>query len=127
LLVLPEIFCNFVSILKASKTPYYSLRNRLSAALLLLLFLGSILVPAFHSHNSAAEQGIEQTVAVDNPCAVCDYIAHSHTEVFTSIPPLILSVPLPPTIELHNGVFARIYKFTLQGFSNKGPPASSLI
>jgi hypothetical protein len=102
--------------------------NRTIASLLLVLFICLQLMQIFHSHPSCkgadeGEQNEYQYTSFIAKCKICDYLTHSRHELFYITHPIVLSVPLPKAIELNGQVFARIYKFTLQGFSNKGPPS----
>jgi hypothetical protein len=110
---------------KRGKKIYAHLRQVISL-LLVLLFLSISLLPAFHHHPKAA--ATEQSDDADalhvkeNKCLICEYYAHHPgKEMYLSYPPAI-TIPLPKPIVLGMKVAARIYKFTLSGFSNKGPP-----
>lgn len=98
------------------------------SVLLLLLFLSIPVVQAFHHHDKATpsetsddQEGVSAAVS---KCKICEYAAHSQGKEWQVSYPPVLDVPLPKAIVLGIKVYARIYKFTLQGFSNKGPPSS---
>lgn len=100
--------------------------QQVMAYLLLLLSLSTPVAQAFHHHHYVPrdEQTEDQEYlrAAENKCSLCDYYAHNHgKEMYLSYPPVV-ETPLPPPVTLGTRVYARIYKFTLQGFSNKGPP-----
>lgn len=102
--------------------------HRLVSALLLLLFLCVHIVEILHAHDRSldceSEDNTEQHYSMsDQKCKICDYLAHTQQEPFCSSNSVVLSVPLPKAIELSGRIVARVYKFTLQGFSNKGPPS----
>jgi hypothetical protein len=102
--------------------------KRVIAILLLLLFCCLHLLQGFHSNSSCAdtgdgEQNEQQYMSSVEHCKICDYLAHMRHDLFYISHPIVLSVPLPKAIELNGQLFARIYKFTLQGFTNKGPPS----
>jgi len=103
---------------------------QLGALLLVVLFLSITIVQALHSHKSCSpiEQSVnssDETVSNSNPCQLCDYLTHEQGKpLFIAYgSALVLSVPEPIVFHLHN--FIGNYKFTLQGFTNKGPPALS--
>lgn len=110
---------------KRRKEIYTHLRQVVSL-LLVALFLSISLLPAFHHHQKitgTAQSDDQDALNVkENKCLICEYYAHSTgKEMYLSYPPM-LDVPLPKPIVLGMKVSARIYKFTLSGFSNKGPP-----
>ena len=99
---------------------------KLISGLLLLLFAYVHCFQAFHSHkeasvstNSAEEQQYQPST---EQCKICNYFAHCRHDALAVTYWLTLSIPLTKAVELNSSVYARIYKFTLQGFSNKGPP-----
>ncbi|WP_207423070.1 hypothetical protein [Desertivirga brevis] len=109
------------------KKKHITYLHRLVSAFLLLLFLCVHLVEVFHApHNStdcSTGDNTEQRYTVaDQNCKICDYLAHTRQGPFSVSTSIVLSIPLPKAIEVSGRVVARIYKFTLQGFSNKGPP-----
>ncbi|SEW44166.1 hypothetical protein [Chitinophaga arvensicola] len=105
--------------------------QQLLSVLLLLLFLSVPVVQAFHHHHKAATEQTtddqEDVSTTVNKCPLCEYADHSQGKVLhLSYPPIVV-VPLPEPVVLGIRVYARIYKFTLQGFSNKGPPSFAFI
>lgn len=101
--------------------------------LLVMLFLSISVAQIFHSHPKVAAlehthhddgSGQAQVDAADK-CLICDYLAHQQSKEFYISHPLVLTVPLPDAITLNNNVFVGNYKFSLQGFTNKGPPVIS--
>ncbi|MGN7205219.1 hypothetical protein ACTHQF_13180 [Pedobacter sp. SAFR-022] len=103
------------------------------AMLLVMLFLSISVAQIFHSHPKVAalehthqhEGNDQDQVAAADKCLICDYLAHQQSKEFYISHPLVLSVPLPDAITLNTNVFVGNYKFSLQGFTNKGPPAFS--
>lgn len=100
---------------------------RLLSASLVFLFVCIHLLQLLHNHytfpDSPSGQETEQQCASPAAlCKICDYTAHLRHESVDIPPLIILQITLPEAIELEGHVVARIYKFTLQGFSNKGPP-----
>ena len=108
------------------KTTHSSLVPKLISGLLLLLFAYAHCFQAFHSHKqipvSADSAEEQQYVSSDQQCKICNYLAHGRHDLVAVTYWLTLLVALPKAVELNSGIYARIYKFTLQGFSNKGPP-----
>lgn len=103
---------------------------QVGAFLLVMLFLSISVAQIFHSHPKVA--AMEQTHDHDNDqlsaadkCMICDYLAHQKSKEFYINHPVVLSVPLPDAITLNSNVFVGNYKFSLQGFTNKGPPTFS--
>ncbi|WP_207532429.1 hypothetical protein [Desertivirga arenae] len=104
--------------------------QRLVSAMLLLLFLCVHLLEVFHAHHQYALAGngdkTKQHFEVSiQKCKICDFLTRTRKEPFCVSNSIVLSAPLPKAIELSGPVVAGIYKFTLQGFSNKGPPSLS--
>ncbi|UYQ91191.1 hypothetical protein MKQ68_13935 [Chitinophaga horti] len=95
------------------------LYSMVGALLLLALLFSSNIIQVLHTHHPETT-----TVAdADEDCEVCAYCNnHAGKELLLTHPP-ILDTPLPAAIVLNGKTYARIYKFTLQGFSNKGPPS----
>jgi hypothetical protein len=100
---------------------------QLGSLLLVTLFLSISAIPALHTHKSSvqSEQSSESShekISEANPCPICNYLAHTQNKqlfiVYAAV--LVLAVSLPITFQPHS--FVGNYKFTLQGFTNKGPP-----
>jgi uncharacterized membrane protein YjgN (DUF898 family) len=106
---------------------------QVGAFLLVMLFLSISVAQIFHSHPKVTamehaqsqDQDQQDQVSAADKCMVCDYLAHQKSKEFYISHPLVLSVPLPDAITLNTNVFVGNYKFSLQGFTNKGPPAFS--
>jgi hypothetical protein len=64
----------------------------------------------------------DESVSQANPCQFCDYLAHIQGKqlFFVYAAVLVLAISLPISFQPHS--FVGNYKFTLQGFTNKGPP-----
>ncbi|MEJ7560012.1 MAG: hypothetical protein WKF66_16990 [Pedobacter sp.] len=104
--------------------------SQLGSLLLVTLFLSISVIQVLHSHkfNVQSEQSSnssDETVSEASPCPLCDYLTHNHSkELFIAYAAaLVLPVSDPITFQPHS--FVGNYKFTLQGFTNKGPPAFS--
>ncbi|WP_295121192.1 hypothetical protein [uncultured Chitinophaga sp.] len=113
--------------MKRAETIHTIFRRAGSLLLLVLLFSGTVIQAShFHHQVDVTEQcpGDDVMNNVDD-CFVCDhYTQQAGKELFYAHPP-VLDVPLPEPVQQNGRTYARIYKFTLQGFSNKGPPALS--
>ncbi|MCC8409813.1 hypothetical protein LJ707_12825 [Mucilaginibacter sp. UR6-1] len=104
--------------------------KKLSAIVSLLLafvFMAITAVQAFHRHNyqSLNDNNDDDTeyVYASEKCAVCDYIVHKQSHHAHLAYPPVIGIPVTKAVTLLSKTFAGNYKFTLQGFTNKGPPA----
>lgn len=93
----------------------------------LLVLLFSHAVQAFHhhckaSHNNTSDHKISFVKGNGNMhCDLCDQIVHQPSFDLAVVNPAISS--LIPEVPVHGGrYYIGFNKFTLQGFSNKGPP-----
>lgn len=102
--------------------------QRTGSLLLILLFLFVAAVPLFHHHehahgNEHINTSSEESIQLSDKCAVCDYCHHIEGQQILLYHPQLQIVLNTDAITLDNRVLVSNYKFTLQGFSNKGPPA----
>jgi len=100
---------------------------QLGVLLLVVLFLSISVIQAFHSHNKVVrtEQSTtdDDTLSDSDQCKLCDYFTQKQSkQLYLSYAPVLL-LPIPDPITFNTEVFVGNYKFTLQGFTNKGPPA----
>lgn len=100
------------------------------AQLLVVLMLSIPFTQLIHHHPGEsvayADQGSKTTISKTvSHCDLCDYLKHSHSKDFL-ISYTVLNVALPQPIKIRANVIAGNYTFTLQGFTNKGPPAQIL-
>lgn len=114
-------------VVKKQRTIWFNKFRSAGSLLLLLLFLSIPLISAFHYHHAVVEyekSGDDEHISsIVDSCKLCDYFAHKQgKELHLSCPPQLV-VPIPEPVTLNNPVIALNYKFTLQGFTNKGPPA----
>lgn len=96
------------------------------ACLLVMLFLTISVGQLFHSHKTAVkteQSGAEEGTYVIEKCHICEFYIHKHGKAFSLSYPPVLSVPVPELINHNTHHYIGNYKFTLQGFTNKGPPA----
>lgn len=131
MVVQPSIFIRHLPAMQSARKPIYKKCYQAGAFLLVLLFLCISVAQIFHSHAKVAaleqvaghdHDGQDQVAAAEE-CMICDYLAHQQSKEFYISHPLVLAVPLPDAITLNTNVFVGNYKFSLQGFTNKGPPA----
>jgi len=128
-----SIFIRHLRLMRRERTQILRIGYQAGAMLLVMLFLSISVAQIFHSHPKVAtlehlqqHDGNDQDqVASADKCLICDYLAHQQSKEFYISHPLVLSVPLPDAITLNTNVFVGNYKFSLQGFTNKGPPALS--
>lgn len=93
--------------------------------LLLALFISSLQLIHSHADRKISQYAEEEhTTTIDDQCHVCDFLVHLKTDEQHFIYPVLPSPPLPQAIVYGNPVCAGNYEFTLQGFTNKGPPRS---
>lgn len=99
--------------------------RKITALLLVLLMLSIAFVTYFHTHakeTECDEHGGEWYGFPIGKCKVCDYLLHKKGKEISLDHPVLLAELLPRPITPGGRVYAGIYKFTLQGFANKGPP-----
>lgn len=101
---------------------------RLISCLLIVVFLGIAVGQLFHNHKLIVktEQSADEDASyVTEKCMVCEFITHKHSKfLHLSFPPVFV-VAMPEPVTYSSKGFIGNYKFTLQGFTNKGPPAAS--
>ncbi|WP_460683936.1 hypothetical protein [Niabella aquatica] len=98
------------------------------AAFFALLMFFNIAVQSLHSHHTkqaSCEYKDQKALTSYHPfCIVCDhfqYRTHFDTPTLSHIE---IAPPLP-AVPVHGGrYYIGFYKFTLQGFTNKGPPVA---
>lgn len=114
-------------VLKVKKNNIQKKCCQVVSFLMVVLFISMTVVQVFHMHDRGVttEQSGEDdlTYAVEK-CKVCDFYFHKQSEtIHAAYPPAL--VTLLPTLITHNTRhYIGNYKFTLQGFTNKGPPQS---
>jgi len=98
------------------------------AYLLVVLMLSIPLAQLLHHHENSAIEFANQDGKTSfnksaEKCQLCDYLTQQHGKEFLLSQPTVLNQPLPQAIKIRANVIAGNYTFTLQGFTNKGPPA----
>ena len=119
-----QLWCIVIQNKHTKSAQLYKAISMLLVMLLLLVFV----FPVIHSHhNDAPRKHTEkQITAASKKCPICSFLSHQEHQKYL-VPtdyPLVQRVSTYTTIL--PGVFAGVYKFTLQGFTNKGPPLSSI-
>jgi hypothetical protein len=91
-----------------------------------MLFLFLTAIQALHQHVITIQKedvfNGEDFVNVTDKCAVCDYLNHQHNKEFHLPAPVLVTASVTKPVTLLSRSYAGIYKLTLQGFTNKGPP-----
>jgi len=98
------------------------------SALLIFTFSFISVIQIIHNHNTDEVEQVgnqKDNISFTEKCSVCDYLAHKHGKEILLPLPFSISYPLPKANLLNTGTFLANYKFTLQGFTNKGPPISA--
>jgi hypothetical protein len=93
--------------------------------LLIIVFLGISAGQMLHSHKSIlkTEQANEDDSGyIGEKCKICEFYVHKQGKVLNLSYPPVFTAPLPEPISYTTHYYIGNYKFTLQGFSNKGPP-----
>lgn len=118
--------CNFVSVMKRGNKYRNEATKKFGAFLLTILFLTIPLVQTLHSHHSEdfSKANTEKSItSATEKCLICDYTAEIKGKQIFVVQPPIINIPTNVCATLNTFVYTRIYKFTLQNFSNKGPPS----
>ena len=100
---------------------------QLGSLLLVMLFLSIAIIQSVHTHDREVrteQSAIDQdSLSNSDWCKLCDYFIHKQDkQLFLSYPPVVVP-PLPEPVSYTTEIFVGNYKFTLQGFTNKGPPS----
>jgi hypothetical protein len=107
---------------------FSSVLKAMSVGMAMLLLYVTV-IQALHHHatptnvNDICDSG--ENVNSTNKCAVCDYLSHHHFQEYHLPAVDQITVPVVKTVTLLTRSYTGIYKFTLQGFTNKGPPPVS--
>ncbi|WP_300603971.1 hypothetical protein [Niabella sp.] len=92
-----------------------------------LILLCSFSMQLLHQHHYENKVMLEKKEAlvkmIADHCKICDQIQHG-VSYDGSVPDIQIATPIA-AIPVHGGrYYIGFYKFTLQGFTNKGPPAA---
>lgn len=101
--------------------------QRAGSFLLVWLFLFISAAQVLHAHadihgDEHEQCGDKEQLQGLDKCAVCDYYHHVQGKQIFSHQPIIVVVALPQTRAINTRVLIGNYKFSLQGYTNKGPP-----
>mgnify|MGYP006198611905 CR=1 FL=1 len=121
--------CNFAASVKKEQNHIALKLKQLSACLLLLLFLAMPTLQLFHFHDQATELSSQTDVKtvvdkLSEQCKLCDFLAHKQLKEFHITNPVELATPIVQTAKTGKNFIAINYAFTLNGFTNKGPPTT---
>lgn len=95
--------------------------------LLVLLFLLISAAQVLHTHISHPDthheqQGGEEQLQLSDKCSVCDYYLHIQNKQLFPNDLLVMPRLFPQAIDFPTHFLTGIYKITIHGFTNKGPP-----
>ncbi|MES2650573.1 MAG: hypothetical protein V4663_02480 [Bacteroidota bacterium] len=97
------------------------------AVWLMMLFVGTSFIQIFHHHHQdLPSQTHNNQTSIQKwakSCEVCDYLAHHHAVPILNAHHFELTPPIKSTATFAGRYYIGCYKFTLQGFTNKGPPS----
>jgi hypothetical protein len=113
------------SILKIEKSHIQKKCCQVISFLMVILFISMTLVQSFHAHVSSViteQSDVGNFTYAIEKCKVCDFYLHKQTESIHSNYPPELATLLPTPISHNTHHYIGNYKFTLQGYTNKGPP-----
>jgi hypothetical protein len=89
-----------------------------------MLFVGTSIFQVFHHHEHLAHHKHYSQTSIQKwvkSCEVCHYLAHHHALPLNA-DYFQLVLPVKPASAFPGRYYIGFYKFTLQGFTNKGPP-----
>jgi len=91
-----------------------------------MLLLSVFALPMVHAHHNDAPTSHteKQITAASAKCTICSFLSHHEQQDYLIPTDHSLPQPVRTYTTILPGFFAGIYKFTLQGFTNKGPPLS---
>lgn len=103
--------------------------HQLAAYLMVFLFMAMPMSQLVHFHGETTKinSGFEAKTAVDKvteQCKLCDFLAHKQFKEFHITNPVEVATPILQTAKNGQNFIAINYAFTLNGFTNKGPPAT---
>lgn len=91
----------------------------LAAVFMFIIFAGLL----HNHHRSIPKTDDREIVYAPEKCDICAYYFHKSSKDFIHVLPVSF-ISLKPIVSIFlYGFILGNYKFTLQGFSNKGPPA----
>ena len=110
--------------MKKQSVLYPAKKHRFLSMFLVVLFLSISILQLVHVHKVFAEKEnvTADSVSAVEKCEICDFIIHKqskHVAAYISQQIIVLS-PFKITYNCNSCICN--YEFTLQGFTNKGPP-----
>jgi hypothetical protein len=111
--------------MKIVKSLQYLWLKRHLSLLLAVFFLAIPIIQSFHDHHQTdVEHTYEQHISSNvEKCLICDYTTELKGKQALLVHDTAKLLPANLLTTLNTFVYTRIYKFTLQDFSNKGPPS----
>lgn len=107
------------------ETIYKQQLKNIIAIWLMVFFVGTSLFQVFHHHIHGAHHNHYSETSVQKwvkSCEVCNYIAHHQLVPILNVHQIEMVPPVISTTEFAGRYNIGFYKFTLKGFTNKGPP-----
>lgn len=94
---------------------------------MVLLFLAMPAVQAVHSHPRANEKTLAfgEKLVIEKfveHCKLCEFLSHQMGKDMHLSQPIELVFPIIQPVKLTVNLISGNHTFTLQGFTNKGPP-----
>ena len=101
--------------------------HQIAAYLMVLLFLSMPMLQLLHSHGQTNEiassiDGKPVIEKLTEQCKLCDFLAHKQFKEYQISNPIELVIPIVQPVKTRTNLIAGNYTFTLNGFTNKGPP-----
>lgn len=98
---------------------------RFAAVIMTLLLLCTVTINTFHEHDKQIHSFAKSKTSViaKDDCKICEYSAHHHFNQALTSPTFTFDFKVPELPQISYGGYSiSFYQFTLQGFTNKGPP-----
>lgn len=102
---------------------WFRISQLVSLAMVVLIFSISI-VQTFHAHQDdhhSIKTGTEYTQVIEK-CQICDFLSHQQKNEYLTSCQEILQLPFSFSVDENIGQSENFYKFSIPGFTNKGPP-----
>jgi hypothetical protein len=103
--------------------------HRLLSVLLVGLVLSLSIIPLLHSHNDDQRSLKSSTTTYSKAiekCEICDFLMHKQQKEFLINSFQALQIPFSTNAAKSADRPVALCKFSLPGFTNKGPPAAPL-
>lgn len=112
--------------LKKEATYQHYVKSILAVWLMTLFVVTSFFQIFHHHHQELPSHKHDNQTSIQKwvkSCEVCDYLAHHHAVPILNVHHFELITPVKSTAAFAGKYYMGCYKFTLQGFTNKGPPS----